>query len=84
MEIYLLRSWGANATDNLELVKKFNEIRNWCIKNWETSTELDDYMMLNLELFSFNEYWSWSVEKYARRIYFKTDKEKMWAELTWM
>jgi len=68
-----------------EMIKKFNEIRDWCIKNWGTSTELSDYENWYSDIFdfTFNEHWSWSVEERSRRIYLKSDKEKMWTELTW-
>lgn len=71
---------------HLHVIKTFNEIRDWCIKNWGTSTEIDDYDIFYFypDLYSFNQHWSWSIEKNStRRIYFKTDQEYAWAKLTW-
>lgn len=69
---------------SLETINKFNEIRDWCIQNWGTSTELEDYVTwYDTDICNFNEHWSWSIEGTGRRIYLKSDQEKLWAELTW-
>ncbi len=87
LSVEFSRGWhNTQQNKQLESIAKFNEIRDWCIKNWGTSTELADYdnwYASDLIQYNFNEHWSWSIEESSRRIYLKTDKERMWAELTW-
>jgi len=59
--------------------KRFKDLRLWCIKTWNYSTELDIWDEDD------NLHWCWLFEFYPRkyRIYFKDDAEYVWFKLEW-
>lgn len=68
-------------------IKKFNEVRQWCIDTWGMSCEVDDaWAMIDVEKNGIDyPVWCWLNDRtYGNRlIYLKTDKEYMLAQLRW-
>jgi hypothetical protein len=78
---YISPVWSSSLTDKL----RFFEWRTWCWDTWgpglerEVVFELGKAIGLGLE-----PKWAWHLDKYGRRLYFKTEKELNWFNMRWL
>jgi hypothetical protein len=64
-------------------IKKFHEIRDWCIQTWGMSCEREHWLSL-VDTEPHNAHWCWQTEFNDIKIYLKTDKEANWFKLKWV
>ena len=65
-------------------LKKFQDVRNWCIETWGMSCEREHYLHLLTDEVAVNTHWCWHTEFYDAKIYLRTDKEANWFKLKWL
>ena len=65
-------------------LKKFQDVRNWCIETWGMSCEREHYLHLLADDVEVNTHWCWHSEFYDIKIYLRTDKEANWFKLKWL
>ncbi len=66
-------------------LKKFQEVRQWCIDTFGMSCERDHYLhLLTSDPDSVNSRWCWHTEFHDTKIYFASEKEANWFKLKWL
>lgn len=73
------------SVDFVSRLKKFTEMRDYCISTWGNSMERDYYIVAaNKPSDWINKHWCWHTHDGIWRLYFKTEQELNWFNLRWM
>lgn len=75
---YIIPIWNSKLQDRLDFI----EWRNWCWTTWGPGMERD----MAIDIGSSRNYvckWAWQTDKWAKRLYFQSEKELNWFVLTW-
>lgn len=75
---------NGNASSRMIKLKKFQEIRDWCISVWGMSCEREHWLTIEeIDNTGLNAHWCWHSEFYDAKIYLATEKEANWFKLRW-
>lgn len=63
----------------------FYKIKEWCWENWGSSKLMHDWITdyTDKDAVCQNSSWAWTIDRYTRKIYLRTDEELSYFKLVW-